>query len=176
MAGPSLADFPLSFFSVYVRITYYICDGSPTVSPSIAIGFSFFFFFLYNTYTKYIVFVGGQFQVTDALARSTFNLPVHLRRSCRGKAAQLQALRIALLLLFESQSLSISFFFLFFKEFSFSLFCYCWGSSQRKRVQPPRLNPIPILFPKSPDPTLRAHSRILVHRVSTASADIAIAL
>lgn len=128
VAGPSLADFPLSFFSVYVRITYYICDGSPTVSPSIAIGFSFFFFFLYNTYTKYIVFVGGQFQVTDALARSTFNLPVHLRRSCRGKAAQLQALRIALLLLASKVNLFLSLFSFFSLKNFLSLFFVIVGA------------------------------------------------
>jgi hypothetical protein len=127
VAGPSLADFPLSFFSVYVRITYYICDGSPTVSPSIAIGFSFFFFFLYNTYTKYIVFVGGQFQVTDALARSTFNLPVHLRRSCRGKAAQLQALRIALLLA-SKVNLFLSLFSFFSLKNFLSLFFVIVGA------------------------------------------------
>jgi hypothetical protein len=128
VAGPSLADFPLSFFSVYVRITYYICDGSPTVSPSIAIGFSFFFFFLYNTYTKYIVFVGGQFQVTDALARSTFNLPVHLRRSCRGKAAQLQVLRIALLLLASKVNLFLSLFSFFSLKNFLSLFFVIVGA------------------------------------------------
>jgi hypothetical protein len=127
VAGTSLADFPLSFFSVYVRITYYICDGSPTVSPSIAIGFSFFFFFLYNTYTKYIVFVGGQFQVTDALARSTFNLPVHLRRSCRGKAAQLQALRIALLLA-SKVNLFLSLFSFFSLKNFLSLFFVIVGA------------------------------------------------
>ena len=172
-AGPSLADFPFSFFSMYVRITYHhICDGSLTVSPSIAIGF--LFSFLLHIY-KIQFSLAGQFQVTDALARSTFNLPVHLRRSCRGNVASSKLPNCPPPPLRKSISFYL-FFFLFFKEISL-FFCYCWGSYQRKRVKPPRLNPIPLLFPKSPDPTHRAHSRILVHhRVSTASVDIAIAL